>query len=118
MNLKETLMKWFKLDGLVNSLTGYIEARMELFKYEIREEVASAVARFALVLLVLTLGGLTLFTASLALSFKLSEYYGFASGFSITASVYMLLLLVLIIFRKKFSAYFERIIKSQLTSKN
>ncbi|MCS6973126.1 MAG: phage holin family protein [Cyclobacteriaceae bacterium] len=115
--LKETLLKWLKLDGLVSSFTGYVETRLELLKYEIREEVASAIARIILLVAILSIAGLVIIVGSIALSFKLAEYYGHAAGFALTASGYLLLLLVIILFRKPLSAYLEQQIKSQMLKK-
>lgn len=115
--LKETLLKWLKLDGLVNSFTGYVETRLELLKYEIREEVASAIARILLLVVGLSITGLAIIIASIALSFKLAEYYGHAAGFALTAGGYTLVLILLILFRKPLSAYLEQRIKSQMLNK-
>lgn len=115
--LKETLLRWLKLDGLANSFTAYVETRMELLRYEIREEVASAIVRILLVVVVLGIAGLAIVIASIALSFKLAEYYGNPAGFAITAGGYTLLLLLLILFRKPLSGYLEQRIKSQMLKK-
>ncbi len=114
---KETLLKWLKLDGLVKSFTGYVETRLELLKYEIREEVASAIAKILLLLVVLGFAALAVVIASIALSLKLAEYYGYAAGFALTAGGYMLVLLLLILFRKPLSGYLEQRIKSQMLKK-
>ncbi len=117
IKLKEILLKWLKLDGLINSLTGYAEARMELLKYEIREEVSAAMARFVVLLAVFALLALALLTASVAFSLKLGESYGYAVGFSITAGIYATVLLGLLLFRNKLYRYLERFIKIQMTQK-
>jgi uncharacterized membrane protein YqjE len=117
MMLKDTLLRWLKLDGLVNNLTGYVETRLELLKYEIRDEVATAASRFVLAMVMLLLAGLAVLTGSLALAFKLAEYYGYTAGFAITAGIYMVVLLVLFLLRKPLYAQLEQVIKSQIHKK-
>ncbi len=115
--LKETLLKWLKLDGLINGFTGYVETRLELLKHEIREEVASAIAKILLMLVVFSFAALAIVIASIAISLKLAEYYGHAAGFALTAGGYMLVLLLVVLFRKPLSNYLEQQIKSQMLKK-
>jgi hypothetical protein len=106
--LKETLLKFFKLDSIVDHIAGYIETRVALVKMEIREEVASAMSR-ALIILVMFLTGILFL---LFISVGLAEYLnmvlgGDYVGFIIVGGFYGLLLLLMIIFRKGLLKTFE-----------
>ena len=49
--IKETILKLLKLDSLVDNLTGYFEGRIELMKYEIKEDLARGLAKVSLLML-------------------------------------------------------------------
>jgi hypothetical protein len=41
--IKDTIFKFLRLDNLVDNLSGYLETRLELFKVEVREDVARGI---------------------------------------------------------------------------
>lgn len=99
--LKEILLKFFKLDSIVGNLTGYVESRVALVKMEIREEVASVLSR-ALIIVVMFLIG---FLVVLFLSVGLAEYLntiweGDFVGFLLVGGFYLLVLILMVAFRK------------------
>ncbi len=104
----ETILKFLRLDNFVHNITGYVEARIELMKVEIREDVSKAVAR-GLVSIALTLIGfmfLAFFSVGLAHfinAFFDKPYVGYWS----VAGLYALLFLVLMLFRRSIYQYFE-----------
>ncbi|HEY3402776.1 MAG TPA: phage holin family protein [Ohtaekwangia sp.] len=101
-------MKLFKLDGLVSNVTGYVEARIELMKLEIQEDVAKTLGK-AIVFVFLAFA-LTLFIMliSIGVAIKIGESLGKFSGFSIVAGIYLVLALVLFLFRDSISGSFEK----------
>lgn len=113
--LKDTLLKFFKLDGLVNNLTGYVETRIELMKYEIKEDMAKAIARLSLVLLALLFFTFFLLFISVSVAVKIGESLGTFAGFGIVAGFYFLLMLIIILFRKPISHSLEEKIKTNIT---
>jgi uncharacterized membrane protein YqjE len=113
--LKDTLLKFFKLDGLVNNLTGYVETRIELLKYEIKEDMAKAIARLSLVLLTALLFTFFLLFISVSVAIKLGEVWGNFVGFGIVAGFYLLLMLIIVLFRKPISKSLEEKIKTNIT---
>lgn len=115
--LKDTLLKFFKLDGLVNNLTGYVETRIELLKYEIKEDMAKAISKLAIVLLVALLFTFFLLFASVSIAIKIGEAWGTFAGFGIVAGFYLLLLLIILIFRDSISKNMEAKIKEHITHK-
>src|SRR5688572_1575485 len=110
--LKETLLKFFKLDGLVNNLTGYVEARIELMKYEIKEDMARAIAKLSILLLLALLFTFFLLFTSVALAVKLGESLGSFTGFGIVAGFYLLMLLLIIALREPIGKSLEKKIKN------
>lgn len=115
--LKETLLKFFKLDGLVNNLTGYIETRIELMKYEVKEDMAKAIAKVSLLLLGAMLFTFFLLFSSVAVAIKIGESIGSFAGFSIVAGFYLLILLIIIILRDPIGKSLENKIKNTIIQK-
>lgn len=110
--LKDILLKFFKLDGLIENLTGYVEARVELLKYEIKEDIARGMAKVAIILVLAML--FTLFTIfiSTALALLIGEALNSVFlGFIIIAGVYFILLLLIVIFKDTLSHSIEKQIK-------
>lgn len=114
---KESLLKLFKLDGLLDNVTGYLEARIELFKLDIKEDIARGLAKAA-VFVVLGFV-LTLFTLliSIAVAFKIGESLGNFAGFGIVAAVYLLLALILYLRKDSVSASLEKQLTDLLNKK-
>lgn len=115
--LKETLLKFFKLEGLINNLTGYIETRLELVKYELKEDIARAMAKIAIVMVIALFFTLFLLFISVTAAYLLAELVGVYGGFGIVAGVYLVLLLVVIFFREPISHKIELEIKKTLRHK-
>jgi len=115
--LKDTILKLFKLDGLVNNLTGYVETRIELLKYEIKEDMAKAVTRLALVLLVALLFTFFLLFISVAVAIKIGDAIGDFAGFGIVAGFYFIIMLTIVLFRDPISKNMEAKIKEHITHK-
>jgi uncharacterized membrane protein YqjE len=115
--LKDTLLKFFKLDGLINTLTGYVETRIELLKYEIKEDMAKAISRLALVLVVALLFTFFLLFISVSIAIKVGESLGNFAGFGIVSSFYLVLLLIIVLFRESISKNLEEKIKKHITHK-
>lgn len=115
--LKDTLLKFFKLEGLVNTLTGYVETRIELLKYEIKEDMAKAISRIALVLLVALLFTFFLLFISVSVAIKIGEAWGTFAGFGVVAGVYLVLMLIILLFRDPIGKNIETKIKQHITHK-
>lgn len=115
--LKESLLKFFKLDGLIDNLTGYVEAKMELLKYEIKEDVAKAASRVALFLVLGAFVTLFVLFISITIALWLSETLGFTAGFAIVAACYLVVASLLILFRKSISHKMEIQVKKALNHK-
>jgi uncharacterized membrane protein YqjE len=105
--LKDTILKFLKLDSLIEHLTGFVETRIELMKVEVQEEIARVLSR-ALVFIVI-LAVLTLFVLlfSMALSFKIGEHVGNFGGFAIVGGFYLLIGMIVLGFRTRISEQVE-----------
>lgn len=115
--LKDTLLKFFKLDGLIDNLTGYVEARIELMKLELKEDLAHGLARMVFMLTVTVIMALFVLLISVAAAFKLSETLGNFAGFSIVAGVYLVLALGLIAMRKPITESLEKKLAERMQKK-
>jgi uncharacterized membrane protein YqjE len=108
-NIKDSVFKFLKLENIVNSLTGYVESRVELVKIEIREDVArtlshglvyAALMLFAFLFLVFLSIGLAQYLNTL-----LSASY---PGYLIISAVYGVAFLIFLLFRKNINNNFEK----------
>jgi uncharacterized membrane protein YqjE len=115
--LKDALLKLFKLDGLVSNLTGYVETRIELLKYEIKEDMAKAIARISLVLLTALLFTFSLLFISVSVAIKIGESLGNFAGFGIVAGFYFLVMVIILLFHESISNSIEEKIKKHITHK-
>jgi uncharacterized membrane protein YqjE len=106
--ISETILKFLKLDNLVNNLTGYVEARINLMKVEIREDVAKTISRGMVMVALFFMGFLFLVFFSIGLAQFLNTFfeYGYA-GYWIVAGIYGGFFLLLLLFKKNISDYFE-----------
>lgn len=93
-SLKDQLLKLMKLDTLLDSLSGYIEARVNLLKHEIKEEITGHISRVVIILLAAFLGLMALGFISITIALWLNEataspYYGFliVSGFYVLTAL-------------------------------
>ena len=109
MNIVESILKVLKLDSIVSTLTGYVEARFDLLKAEIREDVSRAVAKSLTIVAMLLVGFMFLVFFSIGLAYFLNRYFEDTfAGFWIVAGIYGFILLLLLLFRKSIHGYFEQ----------
>jgi uncharacterized membrane protein YqjE len=106
--LKDSLIKFFKLDSVASNLTGYVETRMELLKIEIKEDVARGVSK-AVVFTVLAFAfTLFVFFISVALAYWIGEYIGTPGGFAVISGLYLLVAVTLYLMRENISRKVEK----------
>jgi uncharacterized membrane protein YqjE len=106
--ITESILKFLKLDTLVNHVTGYVEARIELMKVEIRDDVAKTVARAIVLITLILVGFLFLLFLSVGLAHFITAYVESAYlGYWSVAALYGVLFLILFLFRKPIYAAFE-----------
>lgn len=108
-SIKDILIKFFRLDSLTEDLSGYVEARVELLKIEVREEVAKALTRAMVIGAIVLLGVLCLLFVSLGAALFINQYFvDTYAGFFLVGGFYLILLLLSFGFRKKILQVLER----------
>ncbi|MBS1682352.1 MAG: phage holin family protein [Bacteroidetes bacterium] len=118
MDIKDSIFKFFRIDNLVNSLSGYVETRVELLKLELREEVARVVSHGLMLVVLFLLGLLFLVFFSFGLANYFNKFFNDQyAGYWIVSAIYLLLFLVLISFRSKIVRYFENHLIEQIKRK-
>jgi uncharacterized membrane protein YqjE len=88
--IKESLLKFLRLDGILANLTGYVEARIELMKLEVKEDITKALSKAALIMLIAFILTLFILFISMAIAYKISDATNPFTGFSIVAGFYLL----------------------------
>lgn len=107
-SIKDTLIKFLRLDNLIDNISGYAEARIDLLKIEIREEVAKTLSRAVVIMAVIVTALIFLLFFSIGLANLLNEYFTHSyAGYWIVAGIYGIPCIAFLLFKKKISAYFE-----------
>jgi type III secretory pathway component EscU len=101
--MKERILKLLKLDNLFDNLSGYFESKIELLKFEVKEEVVLLLARVLVILLIAICFTFFLLLASLGLAYYLGTLVGMAGGLLIVAGFYILVTVMLLGFREQIS---------------
>jgi len=113
--IKEIILKLFKLEGIAENLTSYVETRLELFKLEIRTDFAKAISKALAMFFLGLLGFLFVLFVSLGIAYLINRFLESSYiGFFLVGIVYGFLFFLLYIKRKSFSAAIEtQLIKTQ-----
>jgi Putative Actinobacterial Holin-X, holin superfamily III len=114
---KESILKLLKLDNLVNNLTGYVETRVELMKLEVREELAKAMAKLSVLVVLISVATLFVLFFSVTLALVLANFVGILGGFAIVAGIYLLLTVIVLMMRAGISEALEKKLLEQLRKK-
>jgi uncharacterized membrane protein YqjE len=112
--LKEGIAKFLKLDSLVSHLTGYVEARFELIKYEFKEDASKVLAKAAVYAMVVFAAAFFLLFISVALALWLTAYFGQVGAFATVAGVYLIVVIVILLNKERLSSGIEEKIKVML----
>ena len=118
MSKKKSLFNFLKLDSIIENLSGYIENKLEILKIELKEDAASLASQLILLIFLCTLALIILLFLSLAAGIVINLWLSSSYlGFLVIGSSYLLLLVVIIIFRNKLKleskiqSYLLRILK-------
>jgi len=115
---KDSLSKFFKIDNLLNNLTGYLETRVELLKIEVKEELAKSLAKAVAYLFIAFIATLFLTFFSIAVALLLSASLGNFAGFSIVGGAYFLVAIILFLSREKLISKLENRFALMFRKKN
>ena len=107
--ITETILKFLHLDGLVQNLTGYVEARISLMKVEVKEDMARAMARGMVFVALFFMAFLFLVFFSIGLAQFLNTFFSFPyAGYWIVSGIYGATFLIVLVFRKNINHNFEK----------
>jgi len=107
--LKDTILKFLKIDGFLASLTGYVETRAELLKIEIKEEVAKSLSKMSLLFVLILFFLVSVMFLSVALAFWIGQSTGsMVGGFAIVGGVYLLLAIIMFLLKEQISQRLEK----------
>jgi hypothetical protein len=98
--IRDSIAKFFKVDSLISNLTGYIETRVELLKIEAKEELSKGLSNVLVYLLLAFVFALVIVFISVAVALVIGERIGGFAGFSIVAGFYLLVGMVLMMYRE------------------
>ena len=106
--ISDTILKFLKLDNFVHNLTGYVEARLDLLKTEIKEDIAKALSRAMVTVALFLMGFLFLIFFSIGLAHFINRYFEETfSGFWAVAGIYGVAFLLVLVFRRNILTSFE-----------
>jgi uncharacterized membrane protein YqjE len=106
--IKDSIFKFLRLDNLVENLSAYFEARVELMKIEMREEIAKVISHGLTIGLLFLLGLLFLVFFSIGFANYLNSYFNSSTmGFWIVSGIYGIPGVIMFSFRSKISLFFE-----------
>jgi uncharacterized membrane protein YqjE len=115
--LKDTFLKFLKMDSLIENITGYVETRIELLKIEIKEEIAKSLSKALVYVIIVGVVMLFVLLISMAGAYKIAEYVGMSGGFTIVAVVYLLLGLLVYAFRNSITERLEQRFQDKMNKK-
>lgn len=114
---KEGIAKFLKLDQIMERLTDYVESRIEIVKYDIKEELSKILSKASVYLVLIFLGSFFLLFFSTALAFELSRHVGMFGGFAIVSAVYLVPAIIVYVKRRPLIARAEKEIKMLIKHK-
>ena len=89
------------MDSLVDNVTGYVEARIELMRIEIKEEIAKGLAKALVTVVMIAVFTLFVLLISVAAAYKIGESIGMFGGYA-SVAIFYLFVGMLVFFVPKF----------------
>lgn len=114
---KEGIAKFLKLDSLMENLTGYVETRLEILKYELKDDISRLTGSLSVFIGLLLLGMFFLMLASIALAILLGENLGYAAGFGLISAVYLVAGVIVFLNRDTLAHRVEKKVKELIKQK-
>jgi hypothetical protein len=109
MDIKDTLIRLLGLENILAHLKGYMEAKMALFKIEVREEVSHVVSKGMVAVVLFFFAFLFLLFFSLAAVHLINEWVGNVwAGYVWVAGFYAFLFLMFLLFKKTIEGALEK----------
>ena len=114
---KEGIAKFLKFDQIMERLTDYVESRIEIVKYDIKEELAKSLSKASVYLALVFLGSFFLLFFSAALALELSRHIGMFGGFAVISAVYLVAGIAIYVKRSALIGRVEREIRLVIRQK-
>lgn len=116
--LIESILKFLRLDTIIDHLMGYVQDKLELVKVELREELAKALAKALVVGTMILVGFMFLLFISIGLAhYIIAAGYPSYLGYGSVAGLYGLFFLICLLFRKSIYGYFEQVLYGMIKKK-
>jgi hypothetical protein len=106
------------MDSLIENITGYVEARIELMKLEMKDEVSKALAKALVFVVIAAVFTLFILLISMAGAYKIGETVGMFGGFAIVAGFYLLIGVLVFLFRGTIMGMIEDQLQEKMKKKN
>ena len=87
---KEGIAKFLKLDHLMENLTGYVETKIEIMKYDLKEDLSKILAQASVLIVVAITAIFFLLFLSIAIAVLLGQKIGYFGGFGIISMLYVI----------------------------
>lgn len=99
---KKGLLNLLGFGNIVDNLKSLVDTRVKILKLEIKDELASAMSKILVGIVLINLLFFALLLASVALSIYLGEVFNnYYLGFLSTGGIYLLLFIFLLIFKDR-----------------
>jgi uncharacterized membrane protein YqjE len=115
--LKDSILKFLKMDSLIEHMTGFVETRIELLKIEMKEELAKTLSKALVYIVIFGMVLLFILLISVAGAYKIAESVGTSGGFTIVASIYLLVGLIIYAFRNSITEKLESRFQEKMNKK-
>ena len=101
----------------MENVTGYVETRLEIMKYDLKQDLAKALSKAAVLILVAGAGIFFLFFFSTAIALVLASHLGNFAGFGIVSALYVLTAVTIFLKREPIGKRIEKEIKEVIKEK-
>ncbi len=116
--ISESILKFLRLDNVIQHMSGYVETRIELMKADIREDVVLAISRSMVMVALFFMGFLFLIFFSIGLAQFLNSFFEESyTGYWSVAGIYGAAFLILLVFRKNIFQYFKHKLTQMIKQK-
>ena len=116
--ISESILKFLRLDNIIQHMTGYVETRIELMKADVREDLVLAISRSMVMVALFFMGFLFLIFFSIGLAQFLNRFFEKSyAGYCLVAGIYGATFLILLVFRKRIYQYFKHKLTQMLKRK-
>jgi uncharacterized membrane protein YqjE len=114
-NLKDLIFKFLKVDFLLESISNYIETRVNLIKKEIQDEIARQISKVIIFFLVMALILIAIIFISTGLAFLIGELIeNMYAGFMIVGGFYLFISIIIWLSRRSVSKKVENTLKQKM----